>query len=105
MQRAVFTFNSGPQSFDRYREALLQAIEAEPRTKLKRAKSPIIVIDVQADSPEAARPIAAELLDAADELIVKADDAKGGGTSISAIPAIHTEHHAIALEIERPEFG
>lgn len=104
MPTATFTFKSGPSSFDRYRVALTQAIEAEPRVTLKSAKSPIVVISVEADSPETARPIAAQLLDAADDIIVKADDAKarksGDGASISAIPAIHTEDHAIYLEVE-----
>ena len=104
MPTATFTFTTGPSSFDRYRDAMTQAIEAEPRTTLQKAKSPIIVVTVDAESVEAARPIAAVLLDEADELIVKADDAKargkGDGASISAIPAIHTELHAITLDLE-----
>jgi hypothetical protein len=98
MPTATFTFKTGPASYQRYSNALPKAIDGDARTELLTTKSPVYVINVDAESPEAARKIAASLLDTADELIVKADDAKSGG-AFSAIPAIHTETHAIDIEI------
>ena len=65
MPTATFTFKTGPASFKRYSNALPKAIASDSRTELVTTKSPIYVINVDADSPEAARKIAASLLDTA----------------------------------------